>query len=304
MGVIFYVLISVFSFVMIKAQCPTNSRDKTVSKCNGQVKSGIFISVDFNKINHPCTCIVVSMFAGDLLVLSRKGASTFCNSFASVNTKNKSLRLKCSEDVADTFPVHIYDTVIIKADYLHGNNSGDLDQCLEISENGDGVENISVTCGKLPDIDKTPEITFPSPSNPITKYIMAGTSVGGIVILFGLTFVLMLRKKNGKNDEKSMEVHRGHQDTSFNNNTREYAPDTQAASSQPQEIPLYLIQDPLSQTRETNPKHEVDTNIDLPKNHRPDEQALSATQLDTVQKNWEMCALENELNLRGAQVPV
>lgn len=92
--------------------------------------------MDINKIKRPCTCNVVSMFAGDLLVVSRKGASDYCNSKATVYTENKNSTYKCSEDVTDTFPVKKYDKTIINAEYLNGHNSEDFDQCLEISENG------------------------------------------------------------------------------------------------------------------------------------------------------------------------
>lgn len=108
-----------------------------MSKCNGSTKSGKFIYVDINKIKHPCTCHVVSMFAGDLLVVSRKGATEACNSQATVYTENKNATYKCDTHVTDTFPVKKYDNIIINAEYLkNGNHSGDLDQCLEITENG------------------------------------------------------------------------------------------------------------------------------------------------------------------------
>lgn len=92
--------------------------------------------MDINKIKRPCTCNVVAMFAGDLLVVSRKGASDYCNSKATVYTENKNSTYKCSEDVTDTFPVKKYDKTIINAEYLNEHNSEDFDQCLEISENG------------------------------------------------------------------------------------------------------------------------------------------------------------------------
>lgn len=157
------------------------------------------------------------MFAGDLLVVSRKGATEACNSQATVYTENKNATYKCDTHVTDTFPVKKYDNIIINAEYLkNGNHSGDLDQCLEITENDNGQGNISVTCGQSPDIEPTPEITVisaPSPSNPITKFIMAGTIAGGIVILLGIIFVLMpRRKKNRKNDNESEEVDRRHTD--------------------------------------------------------------------------------------------
>lgn len=107
-----------------------------MSKCNGSAKSGKFIYVDINKIKRPCTCHVVSMFAGDLLVVSRKGATKSCNSQATVYTENKNATYKCGTHVTDTFLVKKYNKTIINVEYLYGNNSGDLDQCLEINENG------------------------------------------------------------------------------------------------------------------------------------------------------------------------
>lgn len=158
------------------------------------------------------------MFAGDLLVVSRKGATESCNSQATVYTENKNVTYKCDTHVTGTFLVKKYDNIIINAEYLKdGNHFGDLDQCLEITENDNGQGNISVMCGQSPDIEPTPEITVisaPSPSNPITKFIMAGTIAGGIVILLGIIFVLMpKRKKNRKNDNESDEVDRRHTDS-------------------------------------------------------------------------------------------
>lgn len=77
------------------------------------------------------------MFAGDLLVVSLKGASKSCNSQVTVYTENKNATYECSTHVTDTFLVKKYDNIIINAEYLKdGNHSGVLDQCLEITENG------------------------------------------------------------------------------------------------------------------------------------------------------------------------
>lgn len=52
-------------------------------------------------------------------------------------TENKNATYECGTHVTDTFLVKKYDNIIINAEYLIGNNnSGVLDQCLEITENG------------------------------------------------------------------------------------------------------------------------------------------------------------------------
>lgn len=48
-------------------------------RCEGMMKYGLVVYVDFYKINWICNCVVILLFDGDLFVLLMKVVLYYCN---------------------------------------------------------------------------------------------------------------------------------------------------------------------------------------------------------------------------------
>lgn len=104
-----------------------------ISSCEGSTTYGRYIYVDFYRINRPCTCTVISLFNGDLLVLTKKDLlSQTCNTQINLNV---SLNYGCSASSA-TFNVTINHSLLVKSEYEPPATSGTFHQCLEFTQNG------------------------------------------------------------------------------------------------------------------------------------------------------------------------
>lgn len=107
---------------------------RTVSSCNGSVRSGSYILVDMKKIGRPCTCTVNSLFVGYLLVTSFKVTTSPCNTRVRVNS---TVIFECNGDVeTSTFQVNVSDTVIMEAENMQRNITGSFYHCIGLGENG------------------------------------------------------------------------------------------------------------------------------------------------------------------------
>lgn len=53
--------------------------DSLVISCEGVMKYGLVVYVDFYKINCLCICIVMLLFVGDLIVMLREVVVFVCN---------------------------------------------------------------------------------------------------------------------------------------------------------------------------------------------------------------------------------
>lgn len=99
----------------------------TVTRCDGSARSGRGIYADFGKIGRPCTCIVTSLFNGELYVISHKTTHVLCNNRVRVNN---TVIFDCKDDGFKKFDVKINDSIIVKAEYQPGHTSERFNQCL------------------------------------------------------------------------------------------------------------------------------------------------------------------------------
>lgn len=104
-----------------------------MSSCDGSVRSGSYVFVDMNKIGHPCTCTVNSLFVGDLLVTSFGVTTQWCNTKVIVNN---GIIFTCNQTISSTFKVRVNDKLTIRTEAMAGNNKYSFKQCVGFSEKG------------------------------------------------------------------------------------------------------------------------------------------------------------------------
>lgn len=111
---------------------------RIISSCDGSVRSGSFISIDMNKIGRPCTCIVNSLFVGDLLLTSLKVTeSNMCNTKVIVNN---TFIFYCNKVGSYTFKVGVNDILVVKAEHISAYITDSFDQCVRFNENGNCIQ--------------------------------------------------------------------------------------------------------------------------------------------------------------------
>lgn len=110
---------------------PDNFR--TVSSCDGSVRSGSYVFVDINKIGRPCTCTVNSLFVGVILVTSLGVTTQWCNTRVIVNN---TVIFYCNQITSSTFKVGVNDKLTIRTEAMAGNNKYSFKQCVGFSEKG------------------------------------------------------------------------------------------------------------------------------------------------------------------------
>lgn len=103
--------------------------------------------------------------------------------------------------------------------------------------------------------------------------------------------------------DASEEVNRGHTNASFINN-KFHVNDNHKGNVQPEEIQLSSVksQDHLSHQTETNTKHEVNMNHEVPTKYKQKEQDMCSTQFHAVPNNSDKNAMLNKARLNYAQV--
>lgn len=106
--------------------CILKEKYRTVTYCDGSIKSGKQMYADFSKINRPCTCTVIALFVGRINVRSWRVTSK-CNNRVTVNNK---VAFNCKDGGSHTFDVSINDAVLVEADYQQGYTKGQFKQCL------------------------------------------------------------------------------------------------------------------------------------------------------------------------------
>lgn len=106
-----------------------------LSSCEGMMKHGSSVYVDFYKISRPCTCIVIPSFDGDLLVLSREANEYAC--YTEVSVQSKTI-FGCPTNVMSSLvlKVIINQTVDVRARYASSSPSGTFQHCMGFRQNG------------------------------------------------------------------------------------------------------------------------------------------------------------------------
>lgn len=108
-----------------------------MSSCDGSSRSGSNVFVDMNKIGRPCTCTVNSLFVGELLVTSLGVTTQLCNTRVIVNN---TVIFYCNQITSSTFKVGVNDKLIVRTEYMAGNNKDSFKQCVGLSENGNFIQ--------------------------------------------------------------------------------------------------------------------------------------------------------------------
>lgn len=106
-----------------------------LSSCEGMMKNGQSVYVDFYKISRPCTCIMTPSFDGELIVVSREAVEYACNTEVAV--QNKSI-IGCPtyEMSFLILNVTINQTVDVRARYVSPSTSGTFQHCIGFQRNG------------------------------------------------------------------------------------------------------------------------------------------------------------------------
>lgn len=106
-----------------------------LSSCEGMIKHGSAVYVDFYKISRPCTCTVTPSFDGELLVISREAVEYACNT--EVVVQNTSI-IGCPTNVVSILllNVTINQTVDVRARYVSPSTSGTFQHCMGFQQNG------------------------------------------------------------------------------------------------------------------------------------------------------------------------
>lgn len=106
------------------------AENSLVTSCEGLTKYGSFLSVDFYQINRPCTCIVTTMFVGELLVISWEVDVPVCNTQIVID--------KCPLQhlTSQTLDVQMNQSVDVRAEYKLPSTPGTFYQCIGFRKNG------------------------------------------------------------------------------------------------------------------------------------------------------------------------
>ena len=107
-----------------------------LSSCEGMMKHGPSVFVDFYKISRPCTCIVTPSFDGELVVFSRKAEAKYtCDT--EVVVQNTSI-IGCPTNVMSflLLNVTINQTVDVRARFVSPSKSGTFQHCMGFQRSG------------------------------------------------------------------------------------------------------------------------------------------------------------------------
>lgn len=115
--------------------CPFYAVGNSIlSSCEGMIKRGPAVFVDFYKINRPCNCILTSTFDGEVLVSSRRAIIYECNTEVIVQ---KRIFFRCPLKIASSvFIVNINQSVDVRANYISSNTEGTFSYCMGFQQNG------------------------------------------------------------------------------------------------------------------------------------------------------------------------
>lgn len=111
------------------------AENSLVTSCEGLTKYGSFLYVDFYQINRPCTCIVTTMFVGELLVISWEVDVAVCNTQIVID---KSVIMGCPLQhlTSQTLDVQMNQSVDVRAEYKLPSTPGTFYQCIGFRQNG------------------------------------------------------------------------------------------------------------------------------------------------------------------------
>nr|XP_034334202.1 uncharacterized protein LOC117691699 [Crassostrea gigas] len=273
------------------------------------MKHGPTVFVDFSKISRPCTCFVTPSFDGELLVISREAVKYACNTEAVV--QNTSI-IGCPTNVMSflLLNVTINQTVDVRARYVSPSTSGTFQHCIEFQQNGGIPGNLKVICGSQSEttvtattiVSSTPIITSPIESTSVAVKnkktdatrssntdIIAGSAVGGSIILFGLVvliLILMKRSRSAENKERSSEGEKVHKNEILDSSPE--LPDN----------PLYLSSQSLDELgyssdqekqlglppTDSKTTKKFNSNCDVPANNKPLDHGASSMPVYAVSK--------------------
>lgn len=106
-----------------------------VTRCEGLTKYGSFLYVDFNQINRPCTCIVTTMFVGELLVISWEVDVPVCNTQIAIDKK---FIMGCPLQYFSSLmlDVQMNQSVDVRAEYKLPSTPGTFYHCIRFQQNG------------------------------------------------------------------------------------------------------------------------------------------------------------------------
>lgn len=108
-----------------------------ITSCRGPRKYGTNIHIDFVAISHPCTCTVLPLFAGQLLIASRE-VKYDCKTQIIVKNIHNGLIYGCeiSKFTTQTLNVNINQSVEVRAEYISPYTSGTFSHCIGLQQNG------------------------------------------------------------------------------------------------------------------------------------------------------------------------
>lgn len=111
------------------------NRSLLISSCEGIMKHGPAVFMDFYKISRPYTCIVTPSFDGELLVVSTRAVQYACNT--EVVVQNTSI-IGCQTNVESPLllNVTINQTVDVRARCVSPSTSGTFHHCIGFQRNG------------------------------------------------------------------------------------------------------------------------------------------------------------------------
>nr|XP_034334192.1 uncharacterized protein LOC105340444 isoform X2 [Crassostrea gigas] len=169
------IVISMF-FVTTNGQCPFDVVNRPLlSSCEGMMKHGPTVFVDFFKISRPCACTVTPSFDGYLLVISREAVKYACNTEVAV--QNTSIIGCPTYDMSFlVLNVTINQTVKVRSRYVSSSTSGTFLHCMEFQQNAGIGGNLKVICGspsettvitRTTTLSSTPIITSPIESTSV-----------------------------------------------------------------------------------------------------------------------------------------
>lgn len=184
-GFIFVLAVSGF-LTSTEGQCPLNVENISIDSCDGSIKNGPNIDIDFHKINRPCTCKVTPSFFGDLLVISREGINEGCYTVVIV-ANHYVFGCPIAKLSSVAIDAQINQSVVVQSEYSLSYTSGSFYHCLGFQQNGGLDGNISVVCGRQL-AAKTTSIKIPTTTATFTTRLLRPSSVVSSMELTVLSF--------------------------------------------------------------------------------------------------------------------
>lgn len=102
----------------------------SVKKCEGSIKYGPLIYIDFKEINQPCTCTVTS-FGGNIYMTAAEQQITSCSTQVKVNNM---FIFGCP--IVKGSALTLGSPVYLQSEYIQSYTSGTFYQCLEFKQTG------------------------------------------------------------------------------------------------------------------------------------------------------------------------